>query len=154
MARKPIKKAQQRLTHSTAPVDWNAEAQRILETFGDGTRQKGEYVPPMSSFRLAATLGPKRAAKHLGISVTQLHRARTVGGISKVVEIAAGAVLSSLGAGATPQRAPEPQPFTQLAPRKRMTDSDRVMFLVTVDRSKASAFEKFARAMDAEVVSA
>lgn len=108
-------------------------------------RVKGETVTPTNTLLLIQRIGVTRAHRELGVSTTTLHKARKSGVVSRVVEIAASAALSNLGAIAQPtgpMPTPEPDKFGA---------AEKAMFLVSVSRDKAALFEQFARTLGAEI---
>lgn len=135
---------------ASARIDWAALAD-AAERGGKipNTRSKGLVVLPAKTFRLTALLGVTEAAARIGVSTTQIHGVRRKGVVSRVTEIAAEAALNHLGDAA---RAKPTQPFTQHAVQDRMAAGDKVVFLLSVDRSKEQMVREFARMLDAELI--
>lgn len=135
---------------AAARIDWAALAD-AAERGGKipNTRSKGSIVLPAKTFRLTALLGVTEAADQIGISTTQIHKARKIGVVSRVTEIAAQAALNHLGDAARAQPA---QSFTQAAVQDRVVHGNKVVFLISVDRAKEQMVREFARMLDAELV--
>lgn len=122
-------------------------------------RNKGEYVRPVQTLALMDERGPTRAARELGVSTSRLHKARREHKVSKIVEVAATALLKGPSIRAemmSPETAPpiaEMRSFTP-SPAAEQRRGEETMFLLSVDSSKAELVKRFATMLDAELLSA
>jgi hypothetical protein len=129
-------------------------------------RHKGEYVRPTKTLELMGQHGPTRAAQMLGVSTSRLHKARREMKVSKIVEVAANALLkgpatrAELLSSEVAPVASEPRglPLEQVSfaptPAAQQRHQDETMFLISVPTEKAELVKRFAEMLDAECLSA
>lgn len=109
-------------------------------------RTKGEFVPPVNLMKLVKQIGPGKAHDLLGISTTMIHKARRENAVSKVVEVAAAALLKSMPDLKDAKLAgPSPAHKATYA-----IDTTVVMVLLSVPQAKLSIVQKFAESLGAE----
>lgn len=65
-----------------------------------GGRVKGEVVPPVAVKKLMDLLGGTEARRRIGVTETTMYRGIKAGSVSKVIEVAAQAVLEREESGA------------------------------------------------------
>jgi hypothetical protein len=121
-------------------------------------RNKGEYVRPTRTLELMDKEGPTRAAKSLGVSTSRLHKARREMKVSKIVEVAANALLKG-PAHRAEMTSPEPAPISEMhsfspSPAAEQRRGEETMFLLSVPTEKAELVRRFADMLDAECLSA
>lgn len=122
-------------------------------------RHKGEYVRPTRTLELMDKRGPTLAAKELGVSTSRLHKARRENKVSKIVEVAANALLRSPATRAEllssePVTSASEMPSFSPTPAAEQRRGEETMFLLSVDSSKAELVRRFANMLDAELLSA
>lgn len=126
-------------------------------------RSKGEYVRPTKTLEMMDKYGPTRAARDLGVSASRLHKARRTGEVSKVVEVAATALLRGpLLKNAVPHQVAAEERFISSAPEPAEKPAapatsmrgEETMFLISVPAEKAELVRHFAAKLDAECISA
>lgn len=98
-------------------------------------RVKGEATEANDTLKLLQFLGVTKAARALGVSTTTLHKARNEGVVSKVIEVAAGAVLSD-------------------TPNIKMTPDERLLILIEAPKSRAAVVERVLKALNVEFTTA
>lgn len=111
------------------------------------TTPRRNTVPPAKTVQLMTTLGPTKASQQLGVSTTMLHKARQEGEISRVVEIAAAAVLEKLPSETIKKSEP-----ARTEPPRRVERGGDAVFLIAMPRDKAPLIERLARELGAEIV--
>lgn len=121
------------------------------------TRSRGETTTPYNLAQLVGRDGTTRAAKALGVSTTTIHKARTTGEVSKVVEVAAAGLLK-YAAATQPHRPDEARTFEPRAVvhevPNRNPSLDTKLYLIEVPEAKGAIVERFAEALGAHVLSA
>lgn len=106
-------------------------------------RTKGEFVPPVNLMKLVKQIGPGKAHDLLGISTTMIHKARRENSVSRVVEVAAAALLKTMDHKDSHLAAPAPKAHYAV-------DATLVMVLLSVPQSKLAIVQKFAESLGAE----
>lgn len=106
--------------------------------------RRGETVKPSSTVRLMQAIGTSRASRALGVSATTLHKARKLGQVSRVIEVAAEGALRGVPV--------QPEPPTRITPVSPKEGT--VVYLLEVSASKSEVVEKLAEALDATLISA
>lgn len=104
-------------------------------TVNSKERVKGEAAEPHDTLKLLDSIGVTKASKALGVSTTTLHKARNEGVVSKVIEVAAGAVLSD-------------------TPNIKMTPDERLLILIEAPKSRAAVVERVLKALNVEFTTA
>jgi hypothetical protein len=112
--------------------------------------RKGEAVKPVALLQMMEKFGPTRTAKQLGVSTTTLYKARNGNIVSKSIELAASALIG-------PPTVEQAQPATHGKVEKLIpqlaADSDKIMLIMEVPKSKAELLKRVALQFGAEVES-
>lgn len=98
-------------------------------------RIKGETVQPKRTLALLETVGVSKASRALGVSTTTLHKARKLGLVSKVIEVAADGELQRIGGRQPAHQAP-------------VVD----LLLLEIDHAKRPIVERLVRAQGGTIV--